>query len=270
MVRIFGNGEMTAPELCPFVGGSAVVFTQSSPGKDSPNEDAAALVPIDDDRGVLVVADGVGGHASGDKASRLAIDSLASAVALAAQEERPLREGILSGIESANHAVLDLGTGAATTLAVAQIEKGTVRSFHVGDSMILVAGQRGKIKHQTISHSPVGYAVESGILDEAEAVHHEERHIVSNLVGMPDMRVDMGSKIHLAARDTVVLASDGLFDNLYLEEIIEHVRKGPLAKVARSLLAVGQERMQKHDAKLPSKPDDLTFIVFRSTSVRSA
>ena len=64
-------------------------------------------------------------------------------------------------------------------------------------------------------------AVESGMLDEDEAVHHEERHLISNVVGADDMRIEIGLSINMAAKDTLLLASDGLFDNLYLNEIIE-------------------------------------------------
>lgn len=262
-VLIFGNGDLDEPEVSELASGRAAVFTRRAPDKESPNEDSAAFIPIDGRRGVLAVADGAGGHAGGDRASRLAVESLAAAVKRAVHEERSMREGILQGIDDANVSILELGTGAATTLAVAEIESDTVRSFHVGDSMTLVAGQRGRVKLQTVSHSPVGYAVESGILDEAEAVHHEERHIVSNLVGTADMRVEVGSQIPLARYDTLLLASDGLFDNFYLEEIVERIRKGPLAKIARSLHEDAWERMQRQDPKLPSKPDDLTFIVFR-------
>ena len=80
--------------------------------------------------------------------------------------------------------------------------------------MILAIGQKGKIKLQTISHSPVGLAVESGHLDESEAMHHEQRHVVSNVVGDQTMRIEVGAKLMLAPRDTVLLSTDGLFDNL--------------------------------------------------------
>jgi len=133
----------------------------------------------------------------------------------------------------------------------------------VGDSMILVVGQRGKIKLQTVSHSPVGYAVESGLLDEAEAMHHEDRHLVSNMLGMTDMRIEVGSAIELAARDTLLLASDGLFDNLHVHEIVERIRKGPLAQVMQDLAAQCRGRMQAATDGQPSKPDDLTFVAFR-------
>jgi serine/threonine protein phosphatase PrpC len=109
----------------------------------------------------------------------------------------------------------------------------------------------------------VGYAVEAGLLDEAEAMHHEDRHLVSNMLGSPDMRIDVGSTIELADRDTLILASDGLFDNLHIEEIVQRIRKGPLGKVAAELVDDCRRRMEGVDAQQPCKPDDLTFVAFR-------
>ena len=155
----------------------------------------------------------------------------------------PLRPAILDGIEAANEQVRGLGTGAATTLVLVEIRERVVRPYHVGDSAILLVGQRGKLKFQTIAHSPIGYAVEAGLIDEKDAIHHEERHMISNVIGSPEMRIEIGPAIEMAARDTLVLASDGLFDNLLPAEIVELVRTGPLDKAVDQLVAVATERM---------------------------
>jgi serine/threonine protein phosphatase PrpC len=132
--------------------------------------------------------------------------------------------------------------------------------------MILVVGQRGRVKLQTTSHSPVGFAVEAGVLDEREAMHHEDRHLVSNVVGSPEMKIEIGPRLRLAMHDTVLLASDGLFDNLHIEEIVDRVRKGPLEVAARRLAQDSWERMTCPRSGQPCKPDDLTFILFRRQS----
>ncbi len=177
-----------------------------------------------------------------------------------------LRTAVLNGIENANHAVQELGVGAATTLALVEIQESAVRPYHVGDSMILVTGQRGRVKLQTVAHSPVGFAVEAGLLDEKEALHHEERHVVSNIIGTPEMRIEVGPNQSVAMRDTVLLGSDGLFDNVHLDEIVELVRKGPLLDAARALAELATTRMHEPQEGQPSKPDDLTFVLFRPTS----
>jgi serine/threonine protein phosphatase PrpC len=252
-----------------FQGGTAAVFTNRSPQKETPNEDVAALWPVGPSSGVLAVADGLGGHAGGERASRLAIEtiqkSLQESAASRADATEPvdLRAGILNGIEAANEAVRELGTGAATTLALVEIQDGIIRPYHVGDSAILVTGQRGKVKLQTIPHSPIGYAVEAGLMEEEEAIHHESRHVISNVIGSDQMRIEIGPPTQLAPRDTLLLASDGLFDNLLPDEIVETIRSGPLDEALGTLVQTAQERMAGPTGDAPSKPDDLTVIAFR-------
>jgi len=262
---LFLDCNMESGELCALWEGSAAVFSCRSPDKQTANEDAAALIPFDHQSGILVVADGLGGLRAGEQASSLALASLRDALSEAASNGAELRGAILNGVETANRRICELGVGAGTTLALVEIQGRTVRPYHVGDSMILIVGQRGRIKWQTISHSPVGYAVEAGFLDATEAMHHDERHIVSNMLGTADMRIEIGSPIELAERDTLLLASDGLFDNLHLDEIIHRVRKGPLDQVAAGLASSCRQRMQTPTEGQPSKPDDLTFIAYRPT-----
>jgi serine/threonine protein phosphatase PrpC len=83
------------------------------------------------------------------------------------------------------------------------------------------------------------------------------------MVGAPDMRIEVGSARRLGARDTVLLASDGLFDNLSLSEIVGVVRAGPLERASAELARRCAERMSAPRDGEPSKPDDLTFVLFR-------
>jgi len=101
------------------------------------------------------------------------------------------------------------------------------------------------------------------MLDQRAALHHEERHLVSNFVGTSEMRIEIGPGLMLNPRDTVLLASDGLMDNVHLHEITEVIRKGPLAAAAASLSGLARRRMTVETLHQPSKPDDLSFILFR-------
>jgi serine/threonine protein phosphatase PrpC len=254
-----------------FLGGMAAVFTNRSPQKTTPNEDVAALWPTGTGSGILAVADGLGGHASGERASRLAIETIGRAIqqklnpAVGQPAPDQFRGAILDGIEAANQAVRALGTGAATTLALVEIQDRTIRPYHVGDSVILLTGQRGKIKLQTIPHSPIGYAVEAGLMNEEDAIHHEARHVISNVIGSDGMRIEIGPPIDMADRDTLILASDGLLDNLLPDEIVEFVRSGPLDQAVGSMIAEAQHRMAGQNEAGPSKPDDLTVIAYRTS-----
>lgn len=249
-------------------GGEAVAYTRRDPLKESENEDTVAVIPYGPEAAILVVADGAGGLPAGKRASFTAVSTLAESLHTAQDQTTLLRNAILNGIEAANAAVLALANGSATTLTVVTIEGRIARSYQVGDSEAIVVGQRGRIRLQTTAHSPTGLAVEAGFLDRREALHHEDRHLVSNFLGTADMRIDIGAEVQLNPRDTVCVASDGLMDNVHVDEIIERVRKGALQKGIRSLVDIADERMHAVQENEPSKPDDLSLILFRKAATR--
>jgi serine/threonine protein phosphatase PrpC len=249
-------------------GGGAYACSFRSPTKQTPNEDSLGVFELSPHAAVLAVADGVGGHAGGEAASRLAIETLAAHLAPLAgladdQIVEYTRPAILNAIEQANTLIQQLGTGAATTIALAEVVANTIRTYHVGDSAILVLGQRGRIKLETMAHSPVGYALGAGLLSREEAMFHEDRHIVENVLGTQEMRIEIGPPRELGRHDTLLIASDGLFDNLHMDEIVDGIKSGQLAKHAAMIVERCRARMESHAEDHPSKPDDLTAIVFR-------
>lgn len=250
-------------------GGTAVAYSSRDPNKESENEDTVAIIPYGPDAAVLVVADGAGGLPAGKRASHTAVSTLASSLQAAMQETVLLRTAILNGIEAANMAVLGLANGSATTLTVITIEGALARSYQIGDSEAIIVGQRGVITMQTTAHSPTGFAVEAGFLDQRDALHHEERHLVSNFLGTNEMRIDVGATVKLKPRDTVIVATDGLMDNVHVDEIIERVRKGPLAHAANKAVDLARKRMLSTSDGQPSKPDDLSLILFRKPGRQS-
>lgn len=258
------HGEMGEPELHALGPGEVALFSAGSPGRAG-NEDAVAALPYEDGAWVLAVADGMGGERAGARAAGMAIESLEASLAEARRQGWMLRTAILNGFERGHRAIRELGLGAGTTLAAVEVDGTAIRPYHVGDSAILLIGQRGKLKLQTVSHSPVGFAVEAGWIDEGEAMQHAQRHLVSNVLGAPDMRIEVGSQRQLAPRDTLLLASDGLYDNLLTDEIVALMRSGPLAAASARLADLARTRMHAPAADEPSKPDDLSFVAFRPT-----
>jgi len=231
-------------------GGSMIAYTCPAPDKETENEDSVAAIPYGPDAVVLVVADGAGGLPAGRRASQTAIHALRDSLNNAM-------------IDAANQAVLALANGSATTMTVVTIEALILRTYQIGDSEAMVVGQRGRIKSQTMAHSPTGFAVEAGFLDQRAALHHEERHLVSNFIGTIDMRIDLAAEIKLSPRDTVLLASDGLTDNIHIHEITEIIRKGPLSKAIDAMTGLAKRRMTIETMHQPSKPDDLSVILYR-------
>ena len=243
--------------------GSAVMCTAQSPDKTTGNEDSAALIPVNSESAVFVIADGAGGMRGGKQASAIAIETLIKVVSESVKSNTDIRNAILNGIEQANAAIINLGIGAGSTISVVEQNGMTIRIYHVGDSEVIVMGQRGRLIHQTIPHSPIGYAVEAGLIEPEEALHHEERHIVSNILGSNVMHIAIGPEIKLAKYDTVLLSSDGLTDNLSIDTIVNSVRKGRLSAAVRKLFKTTLKQMESPEATDACKPDDLTIIGFR-------
>lgn len=262
--ELFSECEMELPETRSFAAGTLSLYTRRCPDKESPNEDSMAIFQTGPDSGVLVVADGLGGARAGHLASAIAVQAIRDAIDASAETRRDLRPAVLDGIENANRQILELGIGAATTLAIVEINGTTIRPYHVGDSMILLMGQKGRHKLETMAHSPVGHALQAGMIDEDEAMQHEERHLVTNCVGSGNMRIEIGSSIEMSSRDTLVLASDGLSDNMAVSDIIETLRCGNLTARSEQLVSRARTQMQLDNPESsPCKPDDLTVIVYR-------
>ena len=129
-------------------------------------------------------------------------------------------------------------------------------------------GQRGRLKLRTVSHSPVGFAIQAGLVDHDEALHHEDRHIVSNFIGSRDMRIEVGTPVKLAPNDTVLVCSDGLVDNLTFAEIGKIIRCGRLDRSLRELGEATAARMDAGEGPVPSKPDDLSVVAYREAPGR--
>jgi PPM family protein phosphatase len=265
---ILAAGDDISSGLMRIAGGAAAAWAAPRPG-GARSEDALLVLPVGVDSAVLAIADGMGGIPGGGTAAGRAIAALGAAVEEGLSAGLSLQASILDGIGKANESVLSMGTGAATTLAVAELAGGQVRAYNVGDSEVMVIGQRGRLKLRTLSHSPVGFALQAGLVDHEAALHHADRHLVSNFVGSRDMRIEVGSTLRLGAMDTVVVCSDGLVDNLRLAEITEIMRCGPLDRrveaLAHSALArmTGAAGTNPPEGGHPSKPDDLSLIAFR-------
>ncbi|MGR8948486.1 MAG: PP2C family protein-serine/threonine phosphatase [Gammaproteobacteria bacterium] len=243
-----------------FDAGSVSVHSSPAIDKTSENEDRYAVKQCPDGSVILAVADGAGGHPNGDRAAQIAVESISQEID---NSHASCRVAIINGFEAAQRRIREQFAGAATTLIVAEIQNGTMRTYHAGDSGACIIGGRGKIKSQTIAHSPTGYALEAGFISEHEAMHHAERHLVSNMVGDVDMTVEISSTSFMAPRDTILLASDGLFDNMFIDELSAIACRGNIAQACQKIVDITKARMRGEDAELPGKPDDLTVILYR-------
>ena len=119
---------MSSPEVVADEAGerSVIVYSRTCPGKEGPNDDSIAVAHLPDGALVLVVADGVGGAPLGYKASAIAAECVIEGLR-DRNDGTDLRPAILDGIEKANAEILDMGTGAATTVSVLEVRNNVAR-----------------------------------------------------------------------------------------------------------------------------------------------
>ncbi len=182
---------------------------------------------------LFVVADGMGGHAGGEQASALAIDSVETFILGTfkwfAQFKGPEQDQVLADFQSAlgqaNARVLAEAAehpelrGMGTTLTLAYSLNDVLFVAHVGDSRCYLC-RHGILYRLTHDHTLVEEMVRRGALTAEEAAQHRWRHVITNAVGgaSADLKVEV-HKLHLEDGDRVLLCSDGLTEMLPDEEI---------------------------------------------------
>ena len=182
---------------------------------------------------ILMVADGMGGHAAGEQASALAIDSV-EAFALhtfkwfaqftANDEDRVLHD-FQNALGQANSRILAEAAehpelkGMGTTLTLAYRLNDRLFVAHVGDSRCYLLRQRA-LYRLTTDHTLTEDMVRQGVLNPEDAAKHRWRHVITNAVGAntPEVTVEV-HKLHLEPGDTLLLCSDGLTNMVSDQEI---------------------------------------------------
>ncbi|MEO0423721.1 MAG: protein phosphatase 2C domain-containing protein [Pseudomonadota bacterium] len=197
----------------------------SHPGERETNQDRVAIV-AEKDCVLLAVLDGMGGHADGEKAAQVAIDTIVEAFR---SSPRPLIDpmGFLRlAINDAHDAVVALGKALPmaskprATCAACLIQEGEACWAHVGDSRIyLLRGD--KVLQRTRDHSHVELLRREGLISEEDMHTHPMRNYVEFCLGgepeYPGMDVSPVRK--LEAGDRLLLCSDGLWGGLKEVEV---------------------------------------------------
>jgi len=234
------------------------------------NEDSHFVNP---EQRLYVVADGMGGHAAGEVASRIAVDSINEFVCLTSGDEEitwpfGLDDSISydgnrlkTAVRYANRKVLEATRecaeyeGMATTVAALLIDGDTANLAHVGDSRIYLV-RAGHLRQLTSDHSWVNEQLQSGVLTAEQARTHPLRNVVTRaLGGRPDLQVDV-QLYPIEPGDVLLLCSDGLTTMLSDEEIAELVVEagGDVTRAADALVA---------EANARGGEDNITVVLVR-------
>ena len=263
LINIFRQSDLSACEHLRLPIGECVLFTSKSPYKspEEKNEDAIAVVQMTEHTAALIVSDGLGGYDFGTEAACMTVQKLTDH--LIDCEPRQLRKTISDSLQQTSNLIQAAYPQAGATVTVAVLNGRTATICHAGDSETLICGRDGRIKMQTIPHSPVGQAQAQGVLSEHAAMFHEFRHIVSNAVGLPELTLEFSPPQYLADQDTLLLASDGLYDNFFKKEILDILTQDSLLESTTQLVSECRRRMCHSDSDTPHKPDDLSLVTFR-------
>lgn len=222
-----------------------VVGYETDPGikrKHKPNEDSMlALQGMTSDVqprpfGLFVVADGMGGHANGQDASRLAIQTLIDYVlpkikGSSQMDDNAYLNLLREGVQQANQAVhqrnMEERADMGTTMTAALVVGATAYVTNVGDSRTYLYREPGGLEKITQDHSVVASLVEAGIIKPDDIYTHPKRNQIYRSLGeKPVVEVD-AFKVPLQMGDKLLLCSDGLWD-MVRDPDIQRVLSAPM------------------------------------------
>ncbi len=263
------------------------VLSDVGRARDQQEDACAYVVPSDPDvqrrKGELcMVADGMGGHSSGDVASATAVQEIQRAYYAAPGED--MAEALRAALAAANEAIYHLAEtdarrrGMGSTAAVAALRGSEVHVANVGDSRAYLV-RAGAISQITEDHSWVGSLVRAGVMAPEEAQAHPQRNLITRALGAratvePDL-------FHgwLQAGDVLVLCSDGLTVHVADAELSEAVRTLEPDAAARRLVDLANDRggsdnisvviVRAEDASLPltASPRQLPLLLIGGVAV---
>ncbi len=223
------------------------------------NEDAFALDEIE---GLFIVADGMGGHAAGEVAAKITVETIGEFIAATRQKEEatwPFKYNhelafnsnrLAIAIEKANERVMSAVAaqpwlkGMGTTVVAGLLNEKILSLAHVGDSRAYLY-RDGELTRLTDDHSWVHEQVSAGILTEDEAKTHPLKNVVTRALGggpsvSPDLR-----EMEFSKGDVFLLCSDGLTTMLSDEEIRDSVaadEKKDAQTLCENLVALANDK----------------------------
>ena len=224
-----------------------------------------------DKESLYLVADGMGGHASGETASRIAIDCIEEFVvhsrsgpvswpAKAQKGLTPEQNRLYAGTFLANVRILETTkdhpetNGMGTTLTGLLVEEDHLAVVNVGDSR-LYRIRGGELAQVTLDHTYVGEMVRRGRLTPEAAQKHPQRHILTNALGIQkDIKIDT-FQADIMGGDLFLICSDGLYDMIEDNRIGEIVR----ANMETSLYKFGLSLVL--EANLAGGLDNITVVL---------
>ncbi len=217
------------------------------------NEDAFL---VSDDSRLFLVADGMGGHAAGEIASRIAVEAVSEFILHTKEDDGTWPHSydeqfsrstnrLMAALRLANTRVVEAMRkdvrlrGMGTTIVAGLAEGGTVSISHVGDSRAYLV-REDRLSRLTNDHSWVFEQVQAGMITEAEAEKHPLRNVITRALGGALQVVPDAKEVEARAGDVYLLCSDGLTGMVPEDEILRIVleNREDLEKACEQLVEV--------------------------------
>lgn len=223
----------------------------------------------DEEGYLMIVADGMGGAAAGERASAIAVETVETFVLdtlkwflhLKGSDENALLGELRQGLERADRSVVERAqadprlAGMGTTLTMAYSVCTDLYIVHAGDSRAYLY-REGTLEQLTSDHTLVQILIDGGALTPKAAKSHNRRHVVTNVIGGPRQGVSAEiHKVQLEDGDTLLLCSDGLTEPVEDEQIAAILAAHPDSEDACQALVEAAIR--------GGGPDNITAVVAR-------
>ena len=197
---------------------------------------------------LLAVADGMGGHAKGEEASKIALNAIARAVIPDLLNNTPFTKILEKGIQNANQDILDYtaenpeASGMGTTSVCAVVKDNQIHLANVGDSRAYRVSD-DEICRVTKDHSYVQALIDEGEITEEQAREHPRKNEITRAVGiMPSIEVDT-MKLTLDSDESLLLCCDGVIAHLSDDDIHKIIRDSPDPQTAcQKIVDMANER----------------------------
>ncbi|HEX5092807.1 MAG TPA: PP2C family serine/threonine-protein phosphatase [Burkholderiales bacterium] len=198
---------------------------------------------------LLVVADGMGGHANGDYAAELAVRYAAALFRREATPRLADPAGFLRAACLGAHVALlqeeqalGLADTPRTTVVAGVVQDGWVHWAHVGDSRLYLL-RGGEVQARTVDHTLAQELVDAGWLPAAEIRGHPDRNrLLQCLGGLDTPRVDAVGLARLETNDVLLLCTDGLWEPVLDRQLAAGLDKRPLGPALAGLARLARER----------------------------
>ncbi len=287
--RIFGSSPSQTKTGSLLMGGESVInrayhsapndriivgASQSTGLERSHNEDAQLVIKGDSagaeplpEFGLFMVADGMGGHRSGEVASNISIRSVARKLMEetilhildldSPNEMLPLQELLHDALDEANSAVVEQVPGGGTTMTAALLLGSQMTIGHVGDSRAYSINN-GQIEILTRDHSLVERLKELGQLTAEEAESHPQRNVLYRAIGQgANLEIDVFTTT-APKGGHLLICSDGLWGVVPDPQIKHVVNDAPHPQIACEQLVQA--------ANLAGGPDNISVVIVRFPS----